>query len=150
MAHKYYQNWFKAKNPSKYKGNPSQIAYRSSWELRYMVELDTDPNVIQWASEEIIIPYRSPVDGKPHRYFCDFWVKRKGPDGKLFCEMIEIKPSVQTKPPKVTAKRNKRALLNEQKTFAVNSAKWEAATEFCLDRGWTFRIVTEKELRIKS
>ena len=73
---KTYKGYFKPKNPKKYKGDPTNIIYRSSWECKLMIRLDEDPNVISWGSEEIIIPYRSPIDNKIHRYFVDFIVTR--------------------------------------------------------------------------
>src|SRR5581483_9137771 len=93
---KYLQGRFSPKNPEKYKGDASQIFYRSSWELKLMLRCDTDPNIVEWSSEEIVIPYVSPLDGKVHRYFPDFKIKTK--QGKTM--VIEIKPLTQTKPPK--------------------------------------------------
>ena len=77
-----YQGKFKPKNPSKYKGDPTNIVYRSSWELKLMMYLDTHPNVLKWGSEEIVIPYESPVDGRMHRYFPDFFVEQINTEGK--------------------------------------------------------------------
>ena len=74
---KTYKGYFNAKYPQKYKGDVQKIIYRSSYELKLMTYLDRNPNVIQWASEEFFVPYKSPIDGKVHRYFPDFWVKKK-------------------------------------------------------------------------
>jgi hypothetical protein len=66
--------------------------------------------------------------------------------------LIEVKPYSQTKPPAVqNTKKNKptKRYLNEVKTWGTNSAKWNAADEFCKDRGWKFQIITENELGIK-
>ena len=63
--------------PEKYKGNPMKIIYRSLWERRLMVYCDQNDKVIEWGSEEIIIPYYSPLDGRTHRYFPDFYMKAK-------------------------------------------------------------------------
>ena len=97
---KTYQGLFKPQNPEKYKGNHAQIVYRSSWELKFMSYLDQHPDVIYWQSEEFFIPYRSPVDGKVHRYFPDFLVKKREKDGTVKTAIIEIKPKQQTAPPK--------------------------------------------------
>lgn len=141
---------FRPKNPSKYKGNPTRIVSRSSWEFRMMEYLDTHPDVIQWSSEEFCIPYRSPIDNKIRRYFPDFWVKMKDRDGKLRVVVIEVKPFRQTQPPKkqTTPKtqRPTKQYINEVKTWGINSAKWKAAREFCEDRRWEFRIMTEREI----
>ena len=145
----YYQGFFKPKNIKKYDGDPTKIFYRSRWELLYMSRLDTDPDVIKWSSEEHVIWYKSPKDGKMHRYFPDFiYTKKVGDLKKVY--MIEIKPYRQTKPPVLTeSKRKTKKYLNEVLTWAVNSAKWEAARHFCKNKNWKFEIITEKELGIK-
>jgi len=145
---KTYQGYFKPKNPSKYGGNPSNIVYRSSWELKLMMFLDNHPDIFQWSSEEIIIPYRSPVDGKLHRYFPDFKIIKINKEGKRETVIIEVKPLSQTRPPKRQQKITKR-YLTEVTTWGVNEAKWKAAQEYCKDRNWSFQIFTEKELGIK-
>jgi len=143
-----YKGFFKPKNPAKYKGNPSNVIYRSGWELKLMVHLDSHPDVIQWSSEEFCIPYKSPVDGKIHRYFPDFFVKKKNPEGIVESLVIEVKPLKQVLAPQVQSKAT-RKYLNEVKTYGINSAKWKAAKEFCELKKWKFVIMTEKELGIK-
>jgi hypothetical protein len=143
-----YQGYFKPKNPQKYKGNPLNIIYRSGWELKFMMHLDNHQDVIQWQSEEVVIPYRSPVDGRIHRYFPDFLIKKRNINGKIETVLIEVKPDAQTRPPIKQSKITKR-YITEVMTWGVNEAKWKAATEYCLDRGWTFEIFTEKHLNIK-
>ena len=143
-----YKGFFKPRNPQKYKGDPTKIVYRSRWELKLMIYLDERKEIVSWASEEIIIPYRSPIDGKIHRYFPDFVVTKINSEGKKETAIIEVKPASQTKPPEKQSKITKR-YLTEVKTWGVNEAKWKAAKEFCLDRGWSFHIFTEKELNIK-
>ena len=143
-----YQGYFKPKNPHKYKGDPTNIIYRSSWELKLMRFLDERKDIIKWGSEEIIIPYRSPIDGRVHRYFPDFIVTKINKDGIQETALIEVKPKSQTQPPKRQNKITKR-YLTEVKTWGVNEAKWRATLEYCKDRGWTFHIFTEKELGIK-
>lgn len=144
---KYYNGKFKPQNPKKYIGDVKNIVYRSSWEFKYMRNLDTDPNIISWASEEFSIPYISPVDGKPHRYFPDFIIKKKDAVGKIRTCVIEIKPAGQTKKPKAT--KNRKKLINESATYLVNQAKWAAADIWCQRNKYEFQILTEKELGIK-
>jgi hypothetical protein len=151
---KYYQGKFKPKNPKKYIGDPTNIIYRSSWELKLMRFLDEHPDVVEWGSEVLVIPYRSPIDGKMHRYFTDFIVKQINKDRKKETIVIEVKPKSQTVAPdvskKLTAKGSiSRRFLNEVKTWGVNQAKWKAATDYCDDRGWKFQIMTEDQLGIK-
>ena len=145
-----YKGYFKPKNPQKYRGDPTNIIYRSRWELMAMGRFDGDRNVIWWSSEETVIPYRSPVDNRIHRYYVDFTVRLNTEEGKLKTVLIEIKPYAQTKPPMITeSKKKSRKYLNEVMTWGVNSAKWKAAREYCKDRGYEFMIVTENELGIK-
>ncbi len=139
-----YKGWFRPKNPSKYKGNATNIIYRSNWELRVMKWLDGNPAVIWWASEELPIPYVSPVDNKVHRYFPDFIVRTKRKDGSEQTSIIEVKPYKQTMMP--TQKRKTQRYLAEVATYAVNQAKWKAADLFCKEHGWQFQLITEKEL----
>lgn len=142
-----YSGLFKPKNPQKYVGDPTNIVYRSSWECKVMSWLDRNPSIISWASEELIIPYKSPVDNRFHRYFPDFLVKVKSRDGKTKTLLLEVKPKKQTLPPE-PKKRMTKQYVNEVVTYGVNQAKWEAANEFCLDRGWEFRVLTENDLGI--
>ena len=142
------KGYFKPKNPQKYKGNPGNIVYRSSYELKLMMRLDLHQDVIWWGSEEQTIPYRSPIDNKIHRYFPDFIVCIKSKDDKKKIIMIEVKPKHQTIEP-VRKEKPDRKYLKEVFTYGVNQAKWKAAKEFCANRGWEFQIFTESELGIK-
>lgn len=132
---------FTPKNPDKYLGNPTNIIYRSKWEFDLMRLLDINADVVCWGSEELVIPYRSPLDNRIHRYFTDFIMKNK--KGEVF--VIEVKPFKQTQQPE-KPKRQTQRFVEEVKTYAVNQAKWKAATEYCKDRNYQFIIMTEKEL----
>lgn len=142
------KGFFSPKNPQKYKGNPTNIVYRSGWELKLMIYLDDHPDVIEWASEEFAIPYISPIDGRKHRYFPDFWVKKRNRDGVIEVVVIEVKPKSQSVPPKKQTKKTKK-YINEVVTWGINQAKWDAAEKFCRSRQWKFVKMTEKELGIK-
>ena len=139
-----YKGWFKPKNPNKYKGDANNIVYRSSWELRVMKYLDDHPSVLWWVSEELPIPYRSPIDQKVHRYFPDFIVRLKQADNKEITVVLEVKPYNQ--PQKPTQNRQTKRFIQEATTYAVNQEKWRAADLFCKEHGWQFKIITEKEL----
>ena len=142
-----YKGKFKPKNPSKYFGNPTKIVYRSLWERKCMVTFDENPNVISWASEELCIPYLSPVDGKRHKYFPDFLVELINKDGDVETLLIEVKPKKQTTPPKKPESgKMTRRYISEVKTYAINNAKWEAAEQICREKGWKFKVITEKEI----
>ena len=139
---KYYPSF-----PRKYKGDPTNIVYRSLWERKFMVYCDKNQNILEWASEEIAIPYRSPIDNRVHRYFPDFYMKVKETNGKIKNYVIEVKPAKQTKPPK-KPKRQTKGYIREAYEYAKNQAKWKMAKEFCADRQWVFKVVTEKELGV--
>ena len=143
-----YKGKYSPSYPRKYKGDPTNIVYRSLWERKFMVYCDLNENILEWGSEEIVMPYRSPVDGRVHRYFPDFYVKVKESTGKIKKMIIEIKPKRQCSPP-VKPKRQTKGYLREAYEYAKNQAKWEAASEWCKDRGYIFKVFTEKELGIK-
>ena len=143
-----YKGRYNPVNPNKYKGNSQNIIYRSLWERKFMVYCDTNDKILEWGSEEIIIPYISPWDGKVHRYFPDFYIKVKQSDGNLKKFIIEVKPKKQTRPPKPVVRKTKR-WINEVRTFGVNEAKWKHATKWCKDNDMEFKILTEEELGIR-
>ena len=143
-----YKGRYNPVNPKKYKGNPQNIIYRSLWERKFMVYCDTNDKVLEWGSEEIIIPYVSPWDSKVHRYFPDFYIKVKQSNGNLKKFIIEVKPKKQTRPPKPVVRKTKR-WINEVRTFGINEAKWKHATKWCKDNDMEFKILTEEELGIR-
>ena len=138
-----YKGIYRPTNPKKYAGDPTRIVYRSNWERKFMVYCDRNDDIIYWASEELAIPYVSPLDRKVHRYYPDFIIKTK--KGKRY--MIEIKPSIQTKKPTPKLKKSK-AFMRESLEYIKNVAKWQAADVYCNDNGLEFKIFTEKELGI--
>lgn len=142
-----YSGKYIPKNPNKYLGDPTNIWYRSLWERRVMVHLDDNPNVIEWSSEEIIIPYLSPVDNRWHRYFPDFLVKARNKLGITETIIIEVKPEKQSIPPPLK-KRITKQYIQEVVTYGINEAKWKAAVEYCKNKNWTFKVITEKNLGI--
>ena len=143
-----YKGKYKVRAPYKYKGNPTKVVYRSLWERKFMIYCDTNTNILEWGSEEMYVWYKSPVDNKPHRYFPDFYIKARENNGQVKKYIIEVKPQRQTQPP-AKPKRQTRGYLREAYEYAKNRAKWKAANEWCLDRGFEFKVLTEKELGIK-
>lgn len=139
---------FKPRNINKYRGDVNNIIYRSSYELIVMIYLDKHPDVIAWASEEVIIQYQNPFDNSWHRYFVDFWVKFKNKEGKIQIKLLEIKPLKETVEPVRSEKKSKKTLLYEYTTYAINQSKWAAARKFCAENGWDFQILTEKEIGV--
>ena len=139
-----YKGRFKPKQYKKYKGDPTKIVYRSMWELRFMKYCDKNPYILEWSSEEIAIPYRG-LDNRIHRYYPDFKIKYRNARNELIVEIIEVKPKAQTKKP---TKKNKPygRYLKEARTYGINQLKWESAREYCKDRCYKFRIITEDHL----
>ena len=144
---RYRQGLFKPNNSLKYIGKGDPI-YRSSWELKFFRWADLNEKILAWGSENIIIPYLSPLDGKIHRYFVDNFIVFLDRNGKKNKFLIEIKPSKQIEKPHTTKNKRKRTILYEQKTWIVNQAKWEAAKKWADKKGWEFLILTERELNI--
>jgi hypothetical protein len=143
-----YKGKYQPINPKKYKGDPTNIVYRSLWERTFMKYCDTNENILEWFSEEIAVPYRSPIDNKIHRYFPDFYIKVKESNGSIKKYLIEIKPKKQTIEP-IPQKRRTKGYIYEVYEYAKNQAKWKAAEEFCKDRGYEFKVLTEDHLGIK-
>ena len=148
---KYKQNYFTPMYPEKYVGDVKNIFYRSGWEMQFMKWADASPGVLHWNNEELVVPYISPKDNKWHRYFVDFVIKVQTRDGNVKTYAVEIKPHAQTLPPKQvkakTAKTQMR-LIESTITYAVNQAKWNAASAFCNARGIEFLVITEKHMNI--
>ncbi|AUR97788.1 coil containing protein [Vibrio phage 1.244.A._10N.261.54.C3] len=146
MAFSYLQGKYTVLNPKKYRGDASNVQFRSSWEMAAFKFCDTTPQILGWNSEEIVIPYISPKDGRTHRYFMDLQVWTKNPKtGEVEITLIEIKPEDQTRPPKKGNKKTEN-YLKEVATWKVNEAKWLATEAYCKARGWHFKKWTEKNL----
>lgn len=147
MASMYLQGKYVPVNPKKYKGDVNKIVFRSSMELVAFKFCDTNPAIVYWNSEETVIPYISPVDGRPHRYFMDLKVwTHHAESEELQVTLIEIKPKDQVKQPKKTATMKESTFNNSTRTWLVNQAKWTATREHCAKVGWKFIIWTEDHL----
>ena len=142
-----YSGKYRPVNHKKYKGDPRAVFYRSLWELKFMKWCDNHDHILEWGSEEIVVPYRSPLDGKVHRYFVDFYAKVRNKSGTAKKYLIEVKPKKQTVEPKLPKRKTKR-YLTEVTTYITNQAKWEAAREWCADHGLEFIILTEDHLNV--
>ncbi len=118
---------------------------RSSWETRFAIWCDRNPSIVSWNSEETIVPYVCPTDGRVHRYFIDFRIEVKTKDNTIKTYLVEIKPFKQTLPPEKPSRATRR-YLTEAATYVKNQAKWEAANRYARDRGWEFIVLTEKQL----
>lgn len=143
----YLQGKYSPINPKKYKGEVGKIVFRSSLELVAFKFCDMNPSIVYWNSEETIIPYVSPIDNRPHRYFMDLkvWTRKEGQE-ELQVTLIEIKPKDQVKEPKKTPKMKESTFKHAMLTYMVNNAKWTATRELCAKNGWKFIIWTEEHL----
>lgn len=118
------------------------------WEKKFMIFCDLNSTIVEWGSEEVIIPYRCPTDGKVHRYYPDFYIKVVNKAGQKKKYLIEVKPKKQTIPPNEKPKKKTATWKREVLTFMKNNAKWEAAKDFCEDRQMNFLILTEDHLGV--
>ena len=136
-----YQGKYRPNFPRKYKGDASNVVYRSSWEYKFMKWCDYTPSIQEWGSEEIIIPYISRVDGKRHRYYPDFYMTVRQKDGSIKKFIVEVKPKKDMKQPPANPKKRTKAWLKSVKTYAMNEAKFKYAKDFCKDKGLEFLIL---------
>jgi len=133
-----YKTIFNPKNPKKYIGDASKIVCRSLWERNVCKFCDDHPKILKWSSEEVAIPYVSPIDKKIHNYFPDFLIQFENREGKQTW-MVEVKPKKQTYLKESASKK-------EKTTWIINNAKWEAAKSYCQKNNIEFKIITEKDL----
>ena len=142
-----YSGKYRPTNIEKYRGDHLNIIYRSLWERKFMKYCDRNPNILEWGSEEVIIPYRSPLDNRIHRYFPDFYIRVRENTGEIKKYIIEVKPKKQCIEPKKQRTRSK-SYVREVVEYAKNQAKWKAARNYCADRRLTFKILTEDHLGV--
>lgn len=152
-----YIGRFAPKNPQKYRGDPSNIIFRSLIEYRYMKYFDENSSFLEWSSEELFVYYRFPIPEKDKkhkikRYFPDFIVKIRKKDGSEKYIMIEVKCDKESREPapiefgSIQNQKKKRRLIKERVVYEINRAKWEAARKFCEEKNWDFQVLTDKNL----
>jgi len=142
---RYYQGVYVVQNVDKYLGDHKKCEYRSRWEFLVFKMLDNNPKVVGWGAEPFAVGYVSPKDNKLHRYFPDVIVVADN-KGVQVTTLIEIKPYNQTILPKANGKKKSR-YIQEVMTYHINKAKWKAAEALCENKGWIFKIMTEKEIK---
>ena len=143
---RFYKGKYKLKNINKYIGHKNNIIYRSSWEKRFMKYCDSNNNIVSWSSEELYVPYVSPIDNKYHKYYPDFLIKIKDNTNQFKIIMIEIKPHKETIKPLQGKRKRRTTFLTEMSKWAVNSSKWQYAQKYCQIRNWEFKILTEEHI----
>jgi len=145
-----YKGKYTPEHPVKYMGNSSNIVYRSMWERRCMKYFDVNPSVLQWSSEEVVIPYYDSMSKKVRRYFPDFLIKVKTATGESTTHLIEVKPSKDLRPPVGGRGKKKSTVLYEMKAYRMNRDKFASARKWCDERGIIFDVWTEKHLKQKG
>jgi hypothetical protein len=133
------QGIFTPKNPQKYVGN-HKPRYRSGWEMAFMNFLDSNNNILYWASESITIPYKHPLTGKTANYIPDFFVVYENKHGTRLAEIVEIKPKKQS------LMEDKKMNAKDKAIIAINHAKWQSAAAYCKSQGYGFRVLNEDQL----
>lgn len=145
MTRKYQQGRYTVVNKEKYCGTKSEIRYLSSYELQVFKYLDRTPSILLWAAENVIVPYFNPLKQRQARYIVDVYIKYRNKNGEIIEELIEIKPYSQTiRPDK--GRKKKSTYEDQMATWITNQAKWTAAQQYAKERGWKFRILTEKAI----
>jgi hypothetical protein len=139
---KWAQGLYTVKNAAKYVGK-RQPRYRSGWELRVMMFLDENKHITHWASEAISIPYKNPLTGKMSMYIPDFFVVYADKSKTIKAEIIEVKPKNQTS---LTEAKTK----HDQAHAIVNQAKFIAASMYCKQHGYSFRVISEDSIFANS
>ena len=135
---KFANGFYEPKNPEKYIGK-KKPHYRSSWELTVMRFFDTNPSILQWASEAIHVNYVNPFTRKSTIYVPDFLIIYVDAQGNKHGEVIEIKPRKETTMEAAKSARDKAAVV-------LNMHKWTAAQKFCAQQGLKFRVVNEYDI----
>ena len=149
-GNKFYKGKYIVKNIDKYLGN-KMPTFRSSWEKKFMIYLDSNTNILKWGSEILKIPYTYQLDNKQHNYYTDFYVILKDVTGTIQKYVIEIKPFSQLskpKKPKINNKKSMQSYNYKMKTYIKNQNKWKTAIAYCNSKGLKFKILTEHELKI--
>lgn len=144
----FIQGYFNINEAKKYIGH-GPVIFRSSWERKFCFYCERTPNIISWSSEPIVIPYFSPIDSKYHKYYPDFLIKMDSGDVII----IEIKPSKQLilpTPPKRKTARSMKYFKLLYHYYITNMAKKDAAIKYAQERGWSYKIITEKFFDGKS
>lgn len=109
--------------------------------------LDRTPQVVEWSSEDIRVPYIKPTDGKVHHYYLDFYMKLRDKRGVDHKYIIEIKPYKQTIPPKPHGNKKPSTILYETRQYAINTSKWKSAKKWAESHKMKFIIITDKDIK---
>jgi len=143
MARSYKQGKYEVQNWDKYIGTKTP-RYLSSYEKSVFEFLDRSPAVKKWGSEVVVVPYYNTVKQRKARYLVDIYVEYENKHG-IQKELLEIKPYNQTQPVKKGNKKES-TYIEESLTYQQNTDKWKAASKYAEERGWKFKILTERSI----
>lgn len=123
-----------------------KIIYRSGLELQFIQFCESCPQVLQWGSEPIAIPYFNRLKNHMSTYYPDYIITivKTNKDNEKHVEkcIIEIKPYNQTIKP--TEQDSRWA----KETWITNVDKWKAAQQFAEKHNMKFMIVNENFFKI--
>ncbi len=161
----YKQGNFIPKNKDKVVklNNQGGVFFRSSWERKIMVWLDSNNSITRWGAECLRIPYQmthfenGDTKVKEHCYYPDFYYEMRMPDGSLKQVVVEVKPYKEYKMVQdlnegklVIPERGSKKLKNfeyDLKTSYKNQQKWKTMIAWCNKKGYDFIIITEQHLK---
>jgi hypothetical protein len=157
---RYRQGLFIPKNRDKLiKANSKGgVYYRSGLEHKMMIYLDNNESIKVWSSEYIKIPYEKTEwvnetkmwETSQHTYYPDFYYELVRSDGGISKVVAEVKPSSETREPKLPNNPTAKQLKNFEyalKMWNKNLSKWKYMIEWCERKGFEFIIITEERLK---
>ncbi len=130
-------------NKLKYASDNKTIIYRSSLELKFCQECDTNPLVIRWISEPdfLNIKYVNPFKKRIATYYPDFYIQIKSKSG-IVQAIIELKAHSMINLPK-NGDISKMSMFMKR-AFIINQAKKKAAEKICMEKNMKYLVITEK------
>jgi len=137
------QGYYNPVNRLKYIGPVDRIIYRSGLEKEFMVECDTNPQIIRWQSEPdfLNIRYINPFKRRMATYYPDFYVQFNSKTKGLLHLVIEIKASNMMEIPKGGIAKMSNFV---KKAFVLNQTKKQAAEKICASKGMIYLVMTDK------
>jgi len=137
----FVQGYFPINECKKYQGK-GPIIFRSSWERKFCLYCERNPEIASWSSESFSIKYFNPLDNKYHNYFPDYFVHLR--NGQTY--IVEVKPKAQLEKPEVPKRKTPKSIKSFKwlfETWTINMCKKAAAEEFAKAKGWQYLLVTE-------
>ena len=112
-----------------------------------MYYCDHTEKVVEWSSEEIAIPYRSPKDNRYHLYFPDFYMKVRNTNGSIQSYLVESEPKAQVEGPQSSSKEDQ-TIPNGGRDLCHQPSEMGSSERILQGQLWQFKIITERELKV--